>query len=393
MIKEINGLKIEIDDIKHGKKCNIVSFEESLFNEGQFNALSKQYDKLGFLKCSFKYKNDRVFIYYDTTGLISINEYFARNYLIKETEFVDILKAICQSMKSSSNYIYFSDKNFVLDGDLIYINTDDKSIHIMYIPVKVDVNNDPMIDFKDLVREWIYNKIKVGETNFKQVIQEELRKVNLDLDEFIKFLNYRYKEDVVSNTPSESKVNPINEVKQIHKEIKPINVHIDDEVKPIKPVYYDINKTEIKQNIKPKKGGLFSFLFGRKNNQDKNTPIYNDYDGDYDTEILGFNEALVSGFLTGNDIQGNKEEVQINKDEFVIGRMKDSVDYYIPNKAVGKIHAKFIIKDGSFYLIDLESKNGTYINNTKLNPNVMYEVKDGFKITFANSSYMFGLSE
>ena len=73
--------------------------------------------------------------------------------------------------------------------------------------------------------------------------------------------------------------------------------------------------------------------------------------------------------------------------------MKDSVDYYIPNKAVGKIHAKFIIKDGSFYLIDLESKNGTYINNTKLNPNVMYEVKDGFKITFANSSYMFGLSE
>jgi len=263
-----------------------------------------------------------------------------------------------------------------------------------------------MIDFKELVREWIYNKIRIGETNFNQVIQEELRKVNLDLDEFIKFLNYRYKEDVNSNTPSEPKINSINsEVKSIKKEIKPINVHIENEVKSIKPVYYDINKPQINQNTKPKKGGLFSFLFGSRNNQDNNTPLYNDvytpihnniynncYD-DYATEILEFNEELVSGLLIGSDIQGNKEEVKINKEEFVIGRMQGSVDYYIPNKAVGKFHAKFIIKDGNFYLIDLESKNGTYINNTKLNPNEMYEVKDGFKITFANSSYMFGLSE
>ena len=112
-----------------------------------------------------------------------------------------------------------------------------------------------------------------------------------------------------------------------------------------------------------------------------------------DTEILGFNEALVSGFLTGNSIEGNKEEVKINKDEFIIGRMKDNVDYYIPNKAVGKIHAKFIIKDDKFYLVDLESKNGTYIDNVRLKPNAMYEVRKGSKITFANSIYMFGLNE
>ncbi|PQQ67062.1 DUF6382 domain-containing protein [Acetivibrio saccincola] len=83
------------------------------------------------------------------------------------------------------------------------------------------------------------------------------------------------------------------------------------------------------------------------------------------------------------------EEIKITKPEFLIGRLKGQVDYVTENKAIGKVHAKIIIRDGKYFLKDLNSKNGTYLNNERLNSNTEYEIKDNDVIVFANSEYIF----
>ena len=128
------------------------------------------------------------------------------------------------------------------------------------------------------------------------------------------------------------------------------------------------------------------------NNFVNNNISYQGYnDGSDDTVILGCNQTSRAYLIDDNENYG--EKIIINKDTFVIGRLKSVVDYEITNKTVGKTHAKFIKQDNKYYLVDLESKNGTYINSTKLMPNSLYEVEDGASIVFSNVKYTFNIEK
>lgn len=87
--------------------------------------------------------------------------------------------------------------------------------------------------------------------------------------------------------------------------------------------------------------------------------------------------------------KGIKKKIQISKASFVIGRVKEQVDFVSDNKAIGKIHSEIITRNGRYYLKDLNSRNGTYINNTRLNSNKEYELKNNDTVAFANSCYTF----
>ena len=86
-----------------------------------------------------------------------------------------------------------------------------------------------------------------------------------------------------------------------------------------------------------------------------------------------------------------KEEIPINKKEFLIGRLEDMVDCVVKNIAVGKVHALITERNGKYYLKDLNSVNGTMLNDIKLQCNEENEINDGDRITFANSDYLFVL--
>lgn len=83
------------------------------------------------------------------------------------------------------------------------------------------------------------------------------------------------------------------------------------------------------------------------------------------------------------------EDVVINKLSFVIGRLEGQVDYVHSNNAIGKVHAEIITREGCYYLKDLNSKNGTYINGKRIDSNIEYEIKNNDKITLANAEFLF----
>lgn len=81
--------------------------------------------------------------------------------------------------------------------------------------------------------------------------------------------------------------------------------------------------------------------------------------------------------------------VSLIKDEFTIGRKKDCSDLVLENPAVGKEHARLFIQDGHWYVKDLFSKNGTYLNNIKLSSGGQCELNKSDQITVANVDMIF----
>ena len=86
------------------------------------------------------------------------------------------------------------------------------------------------------------------------------------------------------------------------------------------------------------------------------------------------------GDLTGDImlLQNSSEtHIQITKPVFKLGRDGHQVDYMVKNPVVGRLHATLYIEEDKLYIVDEESKNGTYIGEQRLESGEKTELKKG----------------
>lgn len=73
-------------------------------------------------------------------------------------------------------------------------------------------------------------------------------------------------------------------------------------------------------------------------------------------------------------------EIESDQDEITIGRTADN-DIQIDNMAVSGRHARIIRNLSRYYLEDLNSTNGTFLNEEKIRKNSQRELKESDEIT------------
>ena len=88
-------------------------------------------------------------------------------------------------------------------------------------------------------------------------------------------------------------------------------------------------------------------------------------------------------------VNGTVERIPLDKESTLIGRLGNKVDYTVQNPKIGKIHAEFINRNGRIYVVDQNSKNGTYINRSsqRINSNTPYPLKDKDLISLADTEF------
>ena len=80
---------------------------------------------------------------------------------------------------------------------------------------------------------------------------------------------------------------------------------------------------------------------------------------------------------------------EVNKPVFRIGKDKAYADLFIGgNTAVSRNHADLITRDGRYYIRDLNSTNGTYVNNVRITGEET-EISGGDILRFANEEFIF----
>ncbi len=108
----------------------------------------------------------------------------------------------------------------------------------------------------------------------------------------------------------------------------------------------------------------------------------------------GKTELLVSRtkgirMLKSTKKQNGEEDIFLNKDDYIIGRLADHVDHVIQNNSVGKLHAQVVFRSGTCHIKDLNSVNGTFINGNRIDSNKEYELKENDRVLLANSEYVY----
>jgi pilus assembly protein CpaF len=85
---------------------------------------------------------------------------------------------------------------------------------------------------------------------------------------------------------------------------------------------------------------------------------------------------------------GEQRRIVFNKPEVTIGRVQGN-DIVLPKGNVSKRHARIVLKDGKFIVVDLKSTNGTYVNGRKITSPLV--VKENDKIYIGD--FIMGVEE
>lgn len=84
------------------------------------------------------------------------------------------------------------------------------------------------------------------------------------------------------------------------------------------------------------------------------------------------------------------EIININRKVFRVGKERGCCDYYVDNnEAVSRNHADIIVRDHRYFVIDLNSKNRTYINDKIIPVRQEVELCDGDRLKLANEEFVF----
>lgn len=115
-------------------------------------------------------------------------------------------------------------------------------------------------------------------------------------------------------------------------------------------------------------------------------PEYNDEPG---IDEIPANEPPANAFITR---LSTNEKINITGTNFIVGKSAEYSKYVIRNnRAISRVHATFIIRNGTYYIADNDSKNGTFVNGQRIYFENMAELCDGDTIQLANEKFLFSI--
>ncbi len=126
------------------------------------------------------------------------------------------------------------------------------------------------------------------------------------------------------------------------------------------------------------------------------TQKFEDLTAESETTVLSSRPVVVSQRLS-HEIDSdyylylvrsiNGEKVTVDITPFTIGKDASNVDYVLNNASVSRHHATIIHENGSYFILDNGSTNGTTIEGIKLQPEEKGEIGNGYIIAIGSESF------
>lgn len=397
--------------------------------------------------------DETVYMKYDITGLVTLREYLSGT--VNRKKLLGALESILDTIMAAEDYMLESSA-YVLDMDYIFVNTDTMEISMVVLPV-VRKGIEVKTFFRELLSNIQYNQSEDC-TYVATLISSFQNSQTFSLDDFKETINkLKLKQMEVKNVTKTREVfspdrkkqvepPPLNVDAVVKKEQDEQAEELQEEIEEAK----EEKRRFFKRKDKKEKKGLFgrwreeeevdSTIYGiaipemnarnrmsidnlpKKNKsaqkgykkQDMAIPVQNVAMKQYKVEQEDFGETVYLDqerdqeetiLLEEEQKRGrtrfilrrccSKEDFEIIEEVTRVGRNSEITEFCITgNYSIGRIHALLYRRDGKVYIEDNKSKNGTYVNDTRIKPEMQpYLLKQGDKVRLGNEELEFHIVE
>ncbi len=345
--------------------------QEQIFSEVGYKVLQNQKQN-GIIKCSKALQNGDIKLIYDTSKYQPLTFILQSIDKIQYTLIVNKLYEIIEYIKENG---FIHCENLDINLNKIFIDTTDYSVHLICLPLNV------MTKFED--KNEMYLKLKKYLTNAvnnnKHLKDENIIKL---IDVYTEKQSKDKSQDTKGETVEYLEYKKVEEKENVYE-------YIQENINN-KQLYNDNNKSgkisfkataiiiTISQILV-----IIATVATAKFMSDKAILVIG---GVLLVDII-FTAVLLKISSTKTKLKAlslvsvNSEDkviFVIDKPVFIIGKKADSVDGVVSHdKTVSKTHCKIIQRDNKYYIVDMESLNGTYVNNKKIEQGNMVLVSRG----------------
>ena len=369
------------------KDCRLLvkvkaSFRES-FDEKALDAFAGTYLR-GFLKPKLVKKN-----LIEYSGPVGISLYERLKKPMTKRDFLFVMEQIVVAVqKIHSNNLSLN--RLLLDIKYCFINDVTKEIQFLYVPTEKELDNHGVIAFMESI---IYSVTPAAEKDTDFVSR------------FVYFLK-----GLKGFDPEKVEKFIAKEDRSVVNTIKKQNAGQSGFMTSKQKSYYD------HYDRKEQDDGEDTDLLDE---EDEATGILDEEDDEAtglldseEDEATGLLDDEATGLLTQEDEEEGtalldetsnvhfpslfrvltEETISINKPVFRIGKERSYVDYFVTNNnAVSRSHADIITRGSNYFVIDLNSKNHTYINDQMLPVQCETEIRDGDRLKLGNEEFIFNV--
>ena len=441
----INGRMVSYQNDLHRSYMVFKMLQEDSIAEYQIRMI--QENPTGqLLPLHKKQIDDDIYFFFDITSKTTLNQLLKR-IKVNKHKFLSILKSLIRSISLGKQYL-LQGGGFILNGDHIYIDPASLEVSIAYLPIesKTDINQE----VKALIMDLLIYKASFetpAEGDFVYELLNLIKSESFSLNQLDKIISnialQQEQKNTLNLSPKHDSVEKGGVTRETNIKPKPkINHYIfvllqlffaaiavlltrhfySQTEKPdvstliglaiilialdilivrwINVKYKSVSiegrsykKTEkLNQALTPRKckGSNNDKRYGGAQNaaSEKYASLQAYMDPkDFETSVLLEAAPKLACLIGCGD--NAQEKIFIDKPSFVIGRIASQSDYISFNGAVGKLHAEITNKDGAYYMKDLNSRNGTFINGERIVSNVEHSIQNNDRIAFANSEFKF----
>ena len=333
--------------------------------------------------------------WYDISGKISLADYYKRSGISAETLLL-AFRGLAVALREISKYL-IPQEHILLTVDTVFIKESgiEPLVYLCFFPdggslpgmsaltehlINVVDHNDqantglcyelydisvlPEAGINSLI-DHIEKKTFETEQNIEPRVEISDRCIQMHADEY---------EDLIEDK-SIDREEPVHK-KNKHQKNKPgerIKIALDEIIDWIKERFGPIPKR--KKDLLPT-GDITDLVY------ESDTSLYEP------TVLMSKGEMRCEGRLV-YDGNGDGEDITVDKTDYQIGSMAGENDAVIASSAVSRHHAMITTKNGEFYLQDMNSTNGTYLNEKLLAYHEPVKLSYYDRVRFADRAYRF----
>lgn len=370
----------------------------------------------GLLPCKIQKMNGDEFFYYEITGCQSLQNLFEkRKFGYKELE--ELFLGVFRIMERLDEYLLNRDF-LLLQPSCIFRNQGDNGYCFVWVPF---VHGSIEMEFRQLTE---YLLPKIDHTDKQAVtlgygVYKESMEANLKMD-FLKSHMNTQTEERVEEGKYQNKEEELERQKILDDFYKEDEEETEGILGKLWPVFVILIGAGIflfvrnwwrhgsvyllvgiagVAGIIGSLGGI-GYLFWKKKQEKVETPAEEIVYEKREEEVLQEPEQEIGTtvLLQKNRMPGAYlEELEwesprrfaLEKEVTIIGKWKENVDICLDVPTVSRMHGKIIHRKGKDFLIDLNSRNGTMLNEIWINPEEEYELKNGDILVFAQKKFRY----
>lgn len=330
--------------------------------------------------------------WYEITGKQTFSDYLGRRRMDMQLLccFFRALEEICRTV---SHYLLEED-SILLDFDYIYMDFEQKNIEFVYFPGRKENLRGLFRKTMEQILQKLNHDDKQAVTAAYEVYQHSLQD-DQSLGEMLKFGESGKEEEkrteweVELPLPGEPEPSRKGNPEPLGKwQPDPLRIQQPESLTaekemPQKQIFGVFARTA--EILKRRPG------FGRK---EKEEFLVRPEDVQFEPEAIVHPTELL---CENREVQGvllyqgkeNGKDLRIEKPVFLIGKKESEVDGFIDSSCISRVHAKVELEKGEYYITDMNSTNGTYLNGECLEYRQRVCLKPGDQVVFGRLDYRF----